>query len=670
MINLFDTNTTLNEQEYLLLAKQLSDSADAYYNSGEALMTDHDYDTEYKKLLAFEQANPDKISSASPTQYIGSVAVSDGFKRRSHLKKMYSINDGFTDEDIRKFCRNLENTYGNLEYYCEPKFDGASLNLIYENGKLKHAITRGDGSIGEDVTANARFIHGVPQHISFAEDGVCEIRGEVCMDYKSFEQNQLRREEQGKELFANPRNAASGSLRQLDPMETKERNLSFYPYGININSEVKAQEQLSSIFKSDKGFISNNHTWLCKNADEVIEAFKTVAELRNTLDYGIDGMVIKVNSLKVQELAGYARKYPKWCLAAKLPPVEKKTKIKDILIQVGKNGGHTPIALLEPVDIDGSVVSKATLHNFREIELKDIRIGDTVSVFKSGDIIPAIGKPFTVERTGDEVIITKPTHCISCGSVLENETLKDGTDGVGIFCVNDNCQAKISRYLRYIAQRKVLDIATLGDTVAEQLANIGVKTVLDLLNLSVSDFNALDGFAIKKAQKLYDNIQKIKGKTTLDKVIVLLQSKDLGTSIAERLAKDLGMDAFNPESVRDYSMEGISQSVFTNYANLLEEKAQYVSDILNAINPIIEEKKEILGSALEGMSICITGTLDKPRSEYVVIIEANGGKFAKKVNGKTDVLCIGSNVGASKIEAAEKLDVKVVEAGEFFKDFI
>jgi len=489
------------------------------------------------------------------------------------------------------------------------------------------------------------------------------------MDYKSFEQNQLRREEQGKELFANPRNAASGSLRQLDPLETKERNLSFYPYAINIDSEESTQKELSNIFKSDKGFIFNNHTWLCKNANEVIEAFKTVAELRNNLDYGIDGMVIKVNSLEVQKLAGFARKYPKWCLAAKLPPVEKKTKIRDILIQVGKNGGHTPIALLEPIEIDGSIVSKATLHNFREIELKDIRIGDTVSVFKSGDIIPAIGKSFISERTGNEVSIVRPTHCISCGSVLENETLKDGTNGVGIFCKNDNCQAKISRYLRYIAQRKVLDIATLGESVADQLANIGVKNILDLFNLSVDDFNALDGFAIKKAQKLYDNIQKIKGNTTLDKVIVLLQSKDLGTSIAERLAKDLGMDAFNPECVRNYSMEGISQSVFTNYANLLEDKAQYVSDIINAINPIIEEK-EVVGSAFSEMAICITGTLDKPRSEYVAIIEANGGKFAKKVNGKTDVLCIGSNVGASKTEAAQKLGVKVVEASEFFKDFI
>ena len=659
----------MKKEEYLTLVEKTAKSALAYYNSGESLMTDYDYDIAYKKLLEFEKNNPKDVNKMSPTQYIG-VPVSDGFERRNHLRKMYSINDGFKESDIIKFCLNAEKKYGDIEYYCEPKFDGASLNLIYENGILKHAITRGDGTVGEDVTENAKFIKGVPLFVSFGKDKICEVRGEVCMDYESFEENQKRRELQGKELFANPRNAASGSLRQLDPLETKARNLSFYPYAININSEAQTQKELSNIFKNEKAFILNENTWLCKNANEVIKAFNEVRELRRHLPFGIDGMVIKVNSLKVQKELGFAKKYPKWCLAAKLPPVEKKTRVKDIFIQVGKNGGHTPIALLEPIEIDGSIVSKATLHNFREIELKDIRIGDMVSVFKSGDIIPAIGKSFKDERNGSETIAKRPTHCISCQEPLEHEFLKDGREGVGLYCVNENCKAKISRYLKYITQRNVLDIATFGDSVAEQLAEQGIRTILDILNLTIEDFNKLDGFAEKKSEKLYNNIQKIKdGHITLDKIIVLLQSKDLGTSIAEKLVQELGMDAINPDVISKYKMESISPLVFKEYAELLENKKDYVQKLVEILNPKIETKIKT-GSALDGMLIAITGTLDKPRGDYVEIIEKNGGTFAKKVNKKTDFLCIGTNVGKSKTEAAEKIGVKIVDAKEFFKDLI
>lgn len=667
-------STALSSTEYIALAEEMKRNADSYYNGSVSLITDEEYDKKYKKLLAYEAANEKSINGDSPTQYVGAKTIdeiSEGFERKSHLSKMYSINDAMNESEIRKFCKNLEKAHGPQVYYCEAKYDGASLNLIYEKGALAYAITRGDGLVGEIVTNNAKVIQGVPHNLDYINDEPLEIRGEVIMKYDSFEKNQLARIAEGKDTFANPRNAASGSLRQLDPNETRKRKLTFFPYGMGVGHfDGDTQSQLAKHITRDKGFNSIDHSWTCKNVDEVLQAFKEVAELRDSLSFGIDGMVIKVNSLKSQETIGFARKYPKWCLAAKLPAVEKKTKLIDIIIQVGKNGNHTPVAIVEPTEIDGTVVSRATLHNYNEILSKDIRIGDMVNLFKGGDIIPAIGSVYKELRTGSEVPVKEPTHCVSCGSVLVKEILKDGDEGVGICCANENCTARVSRYIHYIAQRKVLDIATLGDTASEQLAQNGVRNVIDLLNVTVEQLNSYDGFAAKKAQKLFDNIQNIVGNVSLDKLIVLLQSKDLGTSIAEHLVEELGINAINPQYIDKFEMFGISPQVFTDYASLLRKEEEHVKSLVNTLKVVVTEKDvvELASNKFEGLNICITGTLDKPRDEYIKVIELNGGKFVKKVNGKTNILVIGDKVGASKIEAAEKLGVKVVSASDFFKD--
>ena len=403
--------------DYKRLVKKLAVCASAYYKDNKLLMTDEDYDKAYKELLLFEEVNSELVDLNSPTQNIGSN-ISKGFQRKSHLQKMYSLTDAMNNDDILKWCNNLEKSHGTIEYYCELKYDGASLNLIYDKGELISAITRGDGTTGEDVTNNALQIQGIPTKISIKT--LCEIRGEVVMTFKSFDENQELRLLQEKEPFANPRNAASGSLRQLDHMETKRRNLTFLPFGIGENSlDLLKQNSLANHISSQEGFNMNNYSWVCNSSKEVLEVFQKVAEIRKNLPFGIDGMVIKVNDRNMQEEIGFNRKYPKFALACKLPAVEKKTKIKKILVQVGKDGTHTPVALVEPTQIDGTIVEKATLHNYNEISLKDIRIGDNVSIFKSGDIIPAIGTVFKLERNGLENIIEAPVHCISCGEKLQ-----------------------------------------------------------------------------------------------------------------------------------------------------------------------------------------------------------------------------------------------------------
>lgn len=634
-------------------------------------MTDEEYDLAYRELVAFENENPSLISEGSPTQFVGST-VSEGFERKAHIEKMYSITDAMNEDEIRKFCRNIEKSH-KVEYYCELKYDGASLNLTYENGVLTSAVTRGDGLVGEVVTNNAKMIQGIPHTINYKNSTPLEIRGEVMMNFASFEANQIMRVEQGKEPFANPRNAASGSLRQLDSMETAKRGLNFFAYGIG-SSDYKAEtHQELAKFIAQNGFSAVPKSWVCSSADEILKAFKEVASMRAELPFGIDGMVIKVNSLKVSSELGFNRKYPKFALACKLKAVEKKTKLLDVIIQVGKDGTHTPVAVVQPTEIDGTVVERATLHNFREIELMDIRVGDIISIFKSGDIIPAIGTVFKNERVGDETPIKIPTHCVSCGTELVRDTLKDGKKGVSVSCPNEECSARVARYIKYVAQRKVLDIDTLGDVVAEQLAKErGVKNVLDLLALTPEQLVTLDGFAQKKADKLYANIQGIVRNTTYDKVIVLLQSKDLGTSISEHLVEVLSGEAFSPDVVEDFKMVGISDEVFKNYAKLLREKSEYVHELLNAIKPVKREVEVVKqqSNALEGKVIAITGTLDKKREDYVKIIEVNGGTFAKKVNKSTNILCIGDGVGSVKIEAAKKLGVKVIEYQELFKDIV
>jgi len=665
----------MTQAEYEQNVKELNLAISSYYN-GREIMTDYDYDKKYRDVVDFEMQNKKMISKDSPTTKIGATSNNTLFKKKKHISKMYSMRDAMKEEETIKWCNRIIKEYGEkTTFYAEMKYDGASLNLIYEKGVLVSAITRGDGITGDEILNNAKEIQGVPTVIDFVNEKPLEIRGEVLMSYESFENNQAERIREGKEVFANPRNAASGSLRQKNSKEVRKRNLFFMPYGVGTDFNLPnftTQKEVMQFISSIKGFNEVKHSWVCKSIKEVLEAFKSTATMRKTLGFGIDGMVVKVNELRIQEELGYGQKYPNFSLACKLQAVEKRTKVLDIITQVGKDGSQTPVCIVKEVDIDGSLVSRATLHNWNEvIRCKDVRIGDEVSIYKSGDIIPAIGNVFKNLRDGSEKIVEAPTLCVSCGTSLKKEILLNNKEGTTLFCDNENCNARLTRYIMYIAQRSILDIDTLGEKAAKQIVlKKNVKNVLDLLSLDYDDLVKLDGFATKKAEKLYSNIQNIVGKTTIDKIIILLQSKDLGKSIAERLAIDLRFDAFVPDVIENYTMVGISKSVFTNYASLLRRKSNYVSKLIEVLKPIEVEivKTETVSDIFAGKTICITGTLDKKRSEYVEIIEANGGIFAPKVNKKTNILCIGNDVGAKKIESAEKFGVKVIDYKELFKD--
>lgn len=662
----------MDKLEYQSAVSTLNVWAYNYYALDNPVATDEEYDALYRRVRSYEDAHADLIDPNSPTQRVGDGML-DGFEKRSHGVPMLSLRDAFGEDEIRKWIELLEKEHGKQLFICEPKFDGASLNLVYRDGKLTHAITRGNGKEGEDVTAAAGVIRGIP--MSIEGTGLpprCEIRGEVMMAYRQFEKNNIDRVAAGKEPFANPRNAASGTLRQLDLSEIGNRGLIFMPYDLKEHHALLgSQSEVAELLNSDL-FIPTPKRAVCRNADEVIDAFNAFTQMRGSLPFGIDGMVIKVNSREMQERIGSARKHPKWALAAKMPAVEAVTKLLDVVPQVGKHG-VSPVAVLEPVLVDGSTVSRATLHNYAEIEAMGLMIGDTVTVFKAGDIIPAIGGCFPARRDGSEREIVAPIHCPSCGTHLVKNSKKDGSEGASLLCPNDRCDAKIQRYLEYIGGRDILDIDGLGKTAAQKLVDaLDVVDVFDLLNLTVDQIASLEGYGRKSAEKFHAAIRGIVGRVTLDKIIILLQSPDIGRSISKTLVDALGEDALNPDAVENFTLHGTSDDVFKAYAALLREKHLIVGLMLEKIKPVMpasEQKPESKGGSLSGLKIVITGKLPKPRSFFAGLIEENGGAFSDRITKDVDYLVTGDAVGASKLSKAAKLGIEVMEAEAFFAEY-
>jgi DNA ligase (NAD+) len=583
---------------------------------------------------------------------------------------MLSLKDAFSENDIHKFIINLENEHGKLSYFTELKYDGASMNLQYSNGKLKAAITRGDGLEGEEVTEAAKTIRGIPHSIAdSALPADCEIRGEVMMSFDTFDRQNLIRVMENKEPFANPRNAASGSLRQLNIGEVARRGLFFVPYELKADVEIGTQHELSELLDYSDLFNAVELKRLCHSAEEVIEAFSEMKNKRSSLPFGIDGIVIKVDNRNIQSVIGTAKKYPKWALAAKFEPQEMTTKLLNVEFQVGKHG-ISPVAILSPINIDGSVVTKATLHNFDEIQRLGLMINDTVAVVKRGDIIPSVERTYPERRNGSEVAIVKPTHCPSCNSVLVPNILKDKTEGSQLLCPNNKCTAKASRYLAYIADRSVLNIDGLGLSVAEKLVEtLQITDVLGLKHLSVDKAMTLVGFGQKSATKLVNNIQKALESVYLDRFIVLLQAPDIGRTISKELAGELGIGALDPEIVEKYTLSGTSNDVFKGYARLLRERNEEIALMVKTLNPKVLPVQEIGSEAgiFKGLKIVLTGKLEQPRKHYAELIENNGGIFLDKISKEVDVLVMAQiDSGSSKAKNAEKMGIRIVTASDFF----
>ena len=610
----------MTNNEYLEAVALLNKWAYAYYTEDNPIATDDEYDTLYTKVKAYESENKDKIHPTSPTLRVGDVIL-DGFEKRKHLQAMYSIEDSFTPEETKEF---IDKQPEHETYVCEPKYDGASLNLLYEDGMLKSGTTRGNGKEGEDITENMPYILGVPLSIEYK--GLVEIRGEVTIQNADFDEINEWRIENGKDKFSNVRNAASGGLRSFESKNIKAYKLHFTPYSIGENEldfDTQVDEAKWIISQGFKNWGTND--FVVFDTFEEIQAFyeKMVKE-RDNYPMMLDGMVIKVNSKSEQEKLGFTSKFPRWALAYKFPAVEKTTKLNDVVLQVGKTGAITPVAVLEPVEIGGVIVSRATLHNFDEVKNSGLMINDSVVVIRSGDVIPKITKVFTDRRDGTQKEIEVPISCPECG-----DTNLDTEDTI-IKCTNKNCSARVKGVLTYAVGQKAFNMSSVGESTISELVDKGiVSSVIDLWSISVDEFLKLDGFKQRKAQKTYDAIHGIIGKIDAYRVLNALDIPLIGETASKTLVKVFEERIFNPvQEPISYeeliAVDTIGNESAREFVMFMRENWQLVIDLYQTLNPIIE--KEIsLGNQFEGKKFVITGTLSKARGEFKKLIAGHGG---------------------------------------------
>ncbi|CAM3420972.1 NAD-dependent DNA ligase LigA [Nosocomiicoccus ampullae] len=618
-------------------------------------ISDHEYDQLFHELLDLEEKHPELKSDTSPTTRVGGVVL-DKFEKVSHETAMLSLSNAFNEEDLRAFNDRIEKAVGKVEYMCELKIDGLAVSLLYNDGKLIQGATRGDGTVGENITANLKTIHAIPLTTNLTEQ--FEVRGEAYMPKSAFEKLNKVREENNQQVFQNPRNAAAGSLRQLDTSLTSKRHLSIFLYGttrpeiLNVNSQSAALDKLDEL-----GFKTNQERAVKKDIDGVIEYVNYWVEHRNDLPYEIDGIVIKVNDLKLQEEIGYTVRSPKWATAYKFPAEEAKTKILDIELTVGRTGVITPTAILEPVRVAGTTVSRASLHNHELIEEKDIRINDTVIIHKAGDIIPEVVRVVYEERS-DQEVYEAPTTCPSCG----HEAVKLDEE-VAIRCINPTCPAQIVEDIIHFASRGAMNIDGLGEKFVHQLYDAElIKDVADLYTLEKEKLVKLERVGEKKATNLLSAIENSKSQP-LQKLLFGLGIRFLGQKASRLIAEEyLTMDNVM-EKTKDELIEipeigeVIADSIVTYTSN---DDFKHLIEKLKAENVnMTEEVEENESNQFDGMTFVLTGKLvEMTRNEAKEKIELNGGKVTSSVSNNTDVVVAGSDAG-SKLDRARELEITV-----------
>ncbi len=644
----------MNTIQYKAAVEKLNLWSHHYYVLDDPITTDEEYDKLYHEVVAFEEAHPDEVMQNSPTQRVGDV-VNEGFEKEPHLSRMWSLEDIFNYEDLQKWLTKTYKLDSNVTFYCEPKYDGASLNLIYENGNLIKGITRGDGEVGELITQNVKTINSIPLTIEHKE--LLEIRGEVVIFKDEFERINEERLKNGEQLFANPRNAAAGSLRQLDSAITASRNLVFLPYGVGVNSlpHKLLNEKMHYIY--DLGFRKPPESAVCKNADEIESIYKQMVHDRESYSMMLDGMVIKVNEIASQIDMGYTVKVPRWAVAYKFPAVEKITTIKDIILQVGRTGAVTPVAVVEPTDIDGVVVERATLHNFDEIERKDIRLGDKVIILRSGDVIPKIIKVLTHERSGDEVVFEKPTHCPVCQSELLQED-------VLIKCQNLSCEARVVNSIIYFASKPCLNIDGLGTKIVEQLFNASlVKSVLDLFDLTLEQLLELEGFKEKKAQNLLNSLENAKG-CEYWRFINSLGIEHIGEVASKTLAEAFGFGFVDATKEQIVECDGIGEEMAESVLEFVRVNRQTIEKLQEILQPKEPQKRlEAKENPFKGKTVVLTGTMSESRGAIKEMLESLGAKVSGSVSKKTNYLIYGEDAG-SKYDKAVSLGVSTLTESE------
>ncbi|MBQ7365058.1 MAG: NAD-dependent DNA ligase LigA [Clostridia bacterium] len=647
-------------EEILRLRELLSYHSRKYYIEDSPEISDAEYDKLFYALVALEEAHPEYYDANSPTVRVGGKA-SEKFEKITHTVPLKSLTDVFSYEELEKWLSKLEAEYGSLTYSVECKIDGLSAALHYENGALVYGATRGDGTVGENVTPNIRTIRSIPLTVPY--QGTLEVRGEIYMPREAFEALNAEREKNEETLFANPRNAAAGSLRQLDSKVTASRKLDIFVFNLQVCDREFSSHSETFAFMKEQGFHVIPFQTVCRSYQEIIEVIETIGKRRPTLPFDIDGVVIKADDLAKRLEIGEATNTPKWAVAYKFPPEQKETLLRDIAIQVGRTGVLTPIAELEPVRIAGSLVSRATLHNIDFIREKDIRIGDTVVIQKAGDIIPEIVEAKKEKRQTELPEFYMPTVCPSCGENVYRD------EEAAVRCTNAACPAQLMQNLVHFASKDAMDIAGLGPAVLKLLKDNGIiKTVSDIYRIVPEELVDLDRMGKKSAENLVKAIAVSKDRG-LARLLYALGIRQIGSVAAESLAAHYhDIEDFFTVTVEDLvKIDDIGLITAENVVHYFShESTRRIIDELKALGVKTTAEQEVkVGSRFEGMTFVLTGTLPTmTRSEAEALIKKYGGKTSSSVSKKTSVVLAGEEAG-SKLTKARDLGVRVIDEAEF-----
>ena len=684
--NVKNNNFSEIQEKYKKLRSEIEYHNNLYYNEDNPVISDMEYDFLIRELKELEKNYPEFLGNeedgeSSPTEKIGGIA-SEKFSKVQHRVPMLSLSNTYNISEIEDFDKrikkiiwteNVENNSKELEYILELKLDGLSISLIYENGELVQAVTRGDGQVGEDVTENIKEISTVPKKLK--ENVSLEVRGEIILPISSFNRINQEREDEGEDVFANPRNAASGTIRQLDKTIVAERGLDCYLYYLVSAENYGIKTHLESIEYIEKlGFKTTKIFEKYTDFKKLEEAIDKWHDDRKKLDYETDGLVIKVNNFSLYEILGYTTKSPRWAIAYKFPAEQVKTKLMDVTFQVGRTGVITPVAELEAVNLSGSVVKRASLHNFDEIRRKDIKIGDNVIVEKAAEIIPQVVNVVFDDRTGEEIKIQEPANCPVCNSELAHE---EGL--VALKCHNPLCPEKVKRQIAYFVSRDAMNISGLGDKIVEKFIELGkIKTIVDIYSLKEyrEELENLEKMGQKSVDNLINNIEASKNRD-FSKVLYALGIPFVGKFNANLLTKNFK----NIENLKNQSIEnllavkGIGDKVAIAVNTFLnnENNWKIIIDLQNiglqfAINE--SDLKEIANNPIKGKNFLATGKLQKyKRNDIKDIILSKGGNYLSAVSKNLDFLIAGEKAG-SKLEKAEKLGVRMLTEEEFEKEFL
>lgn len=632
-------------------------------------ISDAQYDRLFDELMGLEKEYPELVTSDSPTQRVGATPLEE-FQTARHSLPMLSLNKATSEADLPDFHRRVlelsKESEKKIRYTVEPKFDGLAVELVYEGGVLTLGSTRGDGTVGEDVTLNLRTIKSIPLRLrGDPNPDLIEVRGEVIMNKEDFTRLNRGREEIGEPLFANPRNAAAGSVRQLDPRITSTRPLNMYAYGTGrVEGKVLTNHFDSLIFLKQFGLKISRYVELCESVDQVKEYYQRILGLRNDLPYEIDGIVIKVNEFTLQERLGELSRSPRWAVAWKFPAQQEHTRIRDIIVRVGRTGALTPVALLEPVRVGGVEVSRATLHNEDEVKKKDVRIGDTVVIQRAGDVIPEVVKVVESKRTGNEKRFTVPDRCPVCGSKVEKQ------EGEAIHrCTGMNCPAQIKENFAHFASKAAMDIDGLGYKFLEQMVDKEIiRDQADLYFLKKEDLMKMDRMGHKLAENLLIAIDNSRN-PNLNNLIYALGIRNVGYHLAGVLTKHFrSIDNLAKQSIEDLTKVHevgpiVAQSIYNFFQN--PKNREVLETLKKGGVKFPVEKADVEETSLSGKTFVLTGGLDSfTRDEARTIIEGLGGRVASSVSKNTDFVVVGRDPG-SKYDAALRLRLKTLNENDF-----